>query len=270
MKKKNFAYQYGPWALVAGGSDGIGRAFSLELARRGLNVIIVGRREHLLRSVYSEIKENYPVQVKAIKTDLRKNESRNGLMNATAGKEIGLLVYNAAMSPIGEFIDTPADDLYGAVETNCLGPLSLVRHYASLMKPRGKGGVILMSSMTAFQGTPLVAAYGATKAFNLILAEGIGYELSPSGIDVLACCAGATLTSNYINSKPDRSRKPPATEMTPEMVVEETMKALGKKRVLIPGRLNRIFGFILSRLLPRKLTVSLFGKNMYSLYKNLN
>jgi short-subunit dehydrogenase len=263
MKKRNFNGNYGPWALVAGGSDGLGRAFSLELARRGLNLVIVGRRVELLRQISGEIRRRYPVKVRIVAADLSSERSRARLMQSTDDREIGLMVYNAALSPIGRFIDVDSDRLRETIETNCSGPLELARHYASLMAVRGRGGVILMSSMTAFQGTPLVAAYGATKAFNLILAEGIARELAPRGVDVLACAAGATLTPNYIQSKKRPSLKPGAgaLEMSPEQVVREALTSLGKRSIIIPGRLNRFFHFIMTRLVSRKQAVRLIATN---------
>jgi uncharacterized protein len=266
MKSDQFVARYGPWALVAGGSDGLGMAFSMFLAQLGLNVVIVARRKAVLAEAACSITKKHPVQVRTIEADLGDSESRDRLFLSTQDIDVGLLVYNAAVIPIGRFLDIPAEKHAAAIETNCMGPVSLVHHFANRMSARGKGGIILMSSMSALQGTPLVSTYGATKSFNLILAESIGYELSASGIDVLACAAGPTLTPNYISTKPDSSRRPPTMEMTPEDVVAETLNSLGSRRVLIPGKLNRFFSLIMSRLLSRKQAVSLIGKNMYRLY----
>lgn len=266
MESAEFVGKYGPWALVAGGSDGLGMEFSMQLARLGLNVAVAARRKDVLADAARSITEKYPVQVRTIEADLGDAESRDRLIRSTQDIDVGLLVYNAAVIPIGRFLDIPAEKHAAAIATNCMGPVYLVHHFANKMSAKGEGGIILMSSMSALQGTPLVSTYGATKSFNLILAESIGYELSSSGIDVLACCAGPTLSPNYISTRPDPSRRPPTTEMTPEDVVTETLNSLGSKRVLIPGRLNRFFALIMSRLLSRKQAVSLIGKNMYRLY----
>ncbi|HRZ26625.1 MAG TPA: SDR family NAD(P)-dependent oxidoreductase [Spirochaetota bacterium] len=267
MKRGNdFAVKYGPWALVAGGSDGLGREFSMELARLGLNLVIVARRKELLLETAKVVTAAHPVQVRTITADLGDTESHALIIRETDDIDVGLLVYNAATSPIGPFLDTPIEKHAAAISTNCVGPVSLVHHFGRKMSDRGKGGIILMSSMTAFQGTPLVATYGSTKSFNLSLAESVGYELSSCGVDVMACCAGATLTPNYINSKPADRRLPSSAEMAPGKVVNEALRRLGTTRVLIPGRMNRFYGFIMTRILTRKQSISLIAKNLYRLY----
>ena len=119
--------------------------------------------------------------------------------------------------------------------------------------------------MSGFQGTPLISTYGATKAFNLVLAEGLWWELRARGIDVMACCAGPTLTPGYINSKTG-DKKPPVIEMKTQDVVKEALRVFGRKPTIIPGRLNRIMSFVMTRVMTRKKAVSIMGKSVYSLY----
>lgn len=262
----DFKKKYGPWALIAGATEGIGRAFSLELAKRGLNIAAVARRPALLKSLSDDIQSRYPVEVRTIQADLSDHRAVMKIINDTDDINTGILVYNAAKSCIGEFIDVPVEDHVAEVATNCTGPVLLTHHFGRAMIEMKRGGIILMSSMTAFQGTPLTSVYGATKAFNLILSEGLSRELSIHGIDVLSCCAGPTLTPAYINSKKNRNKKPGTTEMPPQAVVTETLSALGNRQVLIPGRLNRFYHFLMSRIFTRKQAVALMTKNMYDLY----
>jgi short-subunit dehydrogenase len=135
------------------------------------------------------------------------------------------------------------------------------------MAARGRGGIVLMSSLTAFQGTPLVASYGATKAFNLVLAEGLWDELREHGVDVLACCAGATLTPGYRRATPEGPTAffaPKAQD--PADVAREAIGALGRNAFLIPGRGNRVVSFVMRRLLSRRRAVATIGREMRRRY----
>ena len=123
------------------------------------------------------------------------------------------------------------------------------------MAARGSGGIILLSSLTAFQGSPFVATYGSTKAFLLTLAEGLWYELAPSGIDVLAVCAGATRTPKYLKSAVGRA----PGELDPGQVVREALDRLGRGPLMIPGRFNRLASQLMRRLLPRRATIRIMG-----------
>jgi short-subunit dehydrogenase len=142
---------------------------------------------------------------------------------------------------------------------------ALIYCFGKKMMDRKRGGIILMSSMSGFQGTPLISTYGATKAFNLVLAEGLWGELKARGIDVMACCAGPTLTSGYIKSKKG-DKKPPVIEMKTRDVVEEALRVFGRKPAMVPGRLNRIMSFFMTRIMTRKKAVSIMGKSVYSIY----
>jgi short-subunit dehydrogenase len=135
------------------------------------------------------------------------------------------------------------------------------------MVARGRGGIVLMSSLTAFQGTPLVASYGATKAFNLVLAEGLWDELRENGVDVLACCAGATLTPGYRRATPDGPKAlfaPRAQD--PGDVAREALAALGRSAFVITGRGNRIVSFVMRRLMSRRLAIVTIGREMRRRY----
>jgi len=130
------------------------------------------------------------------------------------------------------------------------------------MAARGRGGIILMSSLTGSQGTPLVATYAATKAFNLVLAEGLWDELKERGIDVLACRAGATRTPGFEASKPASG----APLMEPGPVVAETLAALGRGPSVVPGALNRIAALLMGHALPRRAAVHVISRMTRRMY----
>jgi len=262
-----FARRYGPWAVVAGASEGIGAAFARELAARGLHVALAARRPGPLGELASSLPRAAGAEVRTVVCDLGEAAGIDALLDATRGLEVGLLVYNAASSAVGPFLDTPLDAHRRAVDVNANGAVALAHALAAPMAARGHGGVILMSSLTAFQGTPLVASYGATKAFNLALAEALWHELKPSGVDVLACCAGATLTPGYARVTPRRT----ASFFAPRpqaagQVVREALRALGRRPFVVTGRGNRVAAFVMSRLLSRRRAVTTIGRAMEARY----
>jgi hypothetical protein len=262
-----FAHRYGPVALVAGASYGIGAAFARELAGAGLHLVLVARRAHHLEMLADELRAAHGVDVRTVPCDLGEPGAADAIASACRGLEIGLLVYNAAASSVGRFLDTPLDAHLRAVHVNARGPVLLAHTFGGPMAERGRGGIVLMSSLTAFQGTPLVASYGATKAFNLVLAEGLWGELREHGVDVLACCAGATLTPGYDRVTPLRAaaRFAPSPQ-DPGEVAREALAALGRRPLVVTGRGNRIASFVMRRIFTRRLAVATMGREMRKRY----
>ena len=244
--------RYGPWALVAGASEGIGAAFARALATRGLDLVLVARRPEPLAALAATL----PAGTTTVAADLATAEGLDAVAGATAGKEIGLVVANAAYSPIGPFVGTDPAQTARALALNCGAALWLAHRYLPAMAARGRGGLILMSSLAGQQGSPGIAAYAATKAFGTILAEGLWAELRPRGVDVLACVAGAVATPGLAASK---SRPAPGTR-TPEEVVEAALRGLGGGPRVVPGALMRVSSVLMSRLLPRRTAIATIAR----------
>ena len=158
------------------------------------------------------------------------------------------------------------EDLLRVVDVNCRGPLLLAHALGREMAARGRGGILLMTSLAASQGNPLLASYAASKAFELVLAEGLWAELRPRGVDVLACCAGRVRTPTYEGSAPrDPGPLAPAV-MEPDAVARAALSALGRGPVVIPGLANRLAAFLTSRLLPRRTAVALVSRSTRAMY----
>ena len=253
----DFAKRYGPWALVAGASEGIGEAFARELARRGLNLALVARRREPLENLAREIAAGAAggVQVRCLPLDLAREDAASALERELSDLDVGLVVYNAALAPAGRFLQLPLAEQLSAIDVNVRGPLGVAHRFGARMAARGSGGIILLSSLTAFQGSPFVATYGGTKAFLLTLAEGLWYELAPSGVDVLAVCAGATRTPRYLKSAQGRA----PGELEAEQVAREALASLGRGPLMIPGRFNRLASQLMRRLLPRRAMIRIMG-----------
>ena len=135
------------------------------------------------------------------------------------------------------------------------------------MLQKKKGAMILMASLAGFQGSGFLAAYAATKAFNRVLAESIWYEWKDRGVDVIACCAGATSTPNFINTKPEKANFFAPRVQTPEEVVNECFKKLGSQPSFVTGTGNKIASFIMQKLLPRKMAINIMGDTTKKMYR---
>ena len=254
---EKFKEKYGRYALVAGGSDGLGFAFAEALARRGLDLVLIARRLERLESAAARLKETYKIDVISIAADMADYENVKNLIGAL-DVPIGLLVYNAAFAPIGLFENTDEERLALAAAVNVKTPLLLAKLLSAPMIQRKRGGIVLMSSLAGGQGSPKLAAYAATKSFNAVLAEGLWKELKPRGVDALACCAGAVSTPGY--QQAEKIKRAPGT-LDADKVAEKTLNALGKRPIIIPGAINKIGRFALTRLLSRKAAISIMSKN---------
>lgn len=255
--------RYGPWGLIAGASEGIGEAFARQLAARGLHLVLVARREAVIQELAEAISKAHGVEVRALALDLVDDASTDAITAATAGLDVGLLVYNAAASVTGSFLDHEIPEYRAELAVNCRRPLELAHHFARPMAARGRGGILLMSSLAGGQGSPFIAHYGATKAWNTVMAEGLWGELRERGVDVLACRAGATRTPKYIRENlgsggGSGSARVPLME--PADVAREALAALGSTPSMVPGRTNRLAAGLMQRLLPRRTAVTLMGR----------
>ena len=193
---QDFKTKYGPWAIVAGASEGLGAAFAEGLAKRGLNLILIARRLDKLEELAYQLNTTYSVEVEVYSLDLADFKAVKNLVSQLQ-QAIGLLVYNAAYAPIGYFENISEEDLGKIVDVNIKTPLLLTKLLSAKMIENGHGGIVLMSSLAGTQGSPKIATYAASKAFNAIFAEGLWLELKKLGIHVLASCAGAISTPGY-------------------------------------------------------------------------
>jgi uncharacterized protein len=262
---QEFGARYGAWALIAGGSEGLGAAFAEELAARGLHLVLCARRPGPLESTASRLRASHGVQVRTIAVDLGRPDAVAMIERETADLSIGLLVCDAAVAYTGPFLRQEVSEYRRILDVNCGSTVALVHGYARKMTARKRGGIIVMSSLAAFQGSPLVAVYGATKAFLLSLAEAVGDELREDGVDVLACCPGVVLTPNFLTDGHSTKRKVPMS-LEPGVVAREAIDSLGRKRVVIPSAMGKVARFMMGRLMPRGAAVAVMGGSTRGLY----
>ena len=236
--RQGFRERYGPWALVAGASDGIGECYARAIAEQGVNLLLLARREDRLASLAAELRARHGVLARTLAADLTAPDLDARVEQATRELEVGLLVYNAgAVHGAMAFHDFPVAQALGLVALNCTGPLLLVHRLGSRMRARGRGGIVLMGSMISFAGSAYVATYSATKAFLRILAEGLWHELRPHGVDALGAVAGATRTPSMLASSPSFADYPGA--MDPDEVARGALAFLGRGPLWVAGAANR-------------------------------
>lgn len=187
--------KYGPWAIVAGGSDGIGAAFARGIAARGVHVVLVARRAAVLEAFADELREEHSVEVSTVVLDLSDPSAMSDLALATAEFDVGLFVYNAGGDDYSAgFLDKTLDNHLALVQRNCGSVIEAAYRFGGPMVQRGRGGLVVVTSGAAWAGGATLATYGATKAFDLILAEGLWAEWHDTGVDVLGLVLGATDT----------------------------------------------------------------------------
>lgn len=253
----NFTNKYGQWALVTGGSTGIGLALAKQAASCGMNIILVARRAGLLAQAQDAIQGQYKVKVKIIELDLTTDTALDILFNETKNIDVGMLVPNAGIELNGLFINTPLEANRKLLRLNSEVPMALSHHYGRMMAARNKGAILLVSSGFGYQATPYIANYAATKAYILALGEALNVELKEYGVDVSVLSPGLTKTS-MTDGSTINFNKLPVFSMSPDVVARIGFNALGRKATVIAGFLNKFYVWQ-NRLVPRSVPVKLFG-----------
>lgn len=259
--------KYGSLALVAGASEGLGAAYAHYLAQQGIHLVLVARRKEPLEVLAQQIRDQYSVQVQCISCDLADIHATQIIQEELKGEEINILIYNAALSYIGPFENNSIEHHQQLAVANMGTPMQMAQVFGSAMLKKGKGAIVLMASLAGFQGSGFLAAYAASKAFNRVLAESLWYEWKDRGVDVMACCAGATSTPNFIETKPEKTSVFAPKVQTPEAVVKECFKKLGKQPSIITGSGNRMASFMMQKLMPRKMAINIMGDTTRKMYR---
>ncbi|MFY8044053.1 MAG: SDR family NAD(P)-dependent oxidoreductase, partial [Rhodoferax sp.] len=193
-KQKHLAGRYGPYALVTGASEGIGRCFAVELAKAGINVVLVARRYEMLQMLAESLESTYGVLCPVICADLSKPEAIEEIYQATDRLDIGLVVCNAGFGTAGNFLDSDLSVEMNLLSVNCAAVTSMAYRSGRKLQARGRGGLILLSSIVATQGAPRSAHYAASKAYVHTLGEALQNEWRGTGVDVLIVAPGPVET----------------------------------------------------------------------------
>jgi hypothetical protein len=252
----------GKWALVTGASAGIGVALARELAGGGTNLVLTARRKERLEKLAQELSAAHKVRVELVAADLAQTAAPREIFAFTQAKQIpvDLLINNAGFGAYGAFATVETQKLLDMVQVNCSAVVHLTRLYLPEMLQRRRGDVLIVASTASFQAVPFISTYAATKAFDLLFAEGLAEEVRPHGIRVCALCPGSTETefqevagqSGVVSAMRNRE--------TAEKVARVGLQALAAgKSYVISGARNYI-GAQSQRLVPRSLVTRIAGK----------
>lgn len=245
--------RYGTTALVTGASSGIGEAFARELARRGMDVVIVARRLDRLEALREELQQAHGVRIVPIQQDLAAPDAAERIEQRLRelGLSVDFLVNNAGFGKWGEFSSYDRRIDLDMVQVNCTAVVDLTHRLLPAMKQRRRGAVVIVSSVLGEIPAPWMAVYSATKAFDKLLAESLYTELKDYGVDVVGIEPTMTQTEFRAGSG---QKNPPVKSRTSEQVVATTLAALGHVPSVADGWIARTVVWI-QRLFPRRLVL---------------
>lgn len=248
--------QYGPWAVVTGASSGIGREFALWLAQAGVSTVLVARREAALNELASQLRTDFDAESRVVVADLSTLAGCDAVTEVAESLDVGLLVAAAGFGTSGDFLAGALDDEIEMLHVNCRATLIHAHQFGRRFAERGRGGMVLFSSILGWQGTPHAAHYAATKAWVQSLAEGMHAELAGTGVDVIAAAPGPTASGFGARAHMRMGQTMPASA-----VVVPVLTALGRRSTVLPGRLTKLLTWSL-KTAPRRVRTRILGRIM--------
>ncbi len=258
----DFKKKYGSYALITGGTSGIGEEIAKIVASKGLNIVLVARRQNLLDEKSAELIKKYGIEVKTISADLTLKEDLEKVLKETASLEIGLLIPNAAIENHGFMMDISLEKELAAIQMDITSVFVMTHHYGKKMADRGRGGILLVSSMIGHMPNPYFANYAAIKAYIANLGFSLNYELNKKGVDVTVLSPGPTDTPMLQGAGDgmDISKMPMAIQK-PDYVAQLAIHGLGKKAHIIPGFKNTMM-VKMSKIMPLSKAINSGGQMM--------
>ena len=234
------------WALVTGASSGIGAEIAASLAKRKYNLVLVARREPLLRQLAEKLQQQYQVQVSVQALDITSEQARNELKANLAAEQIEpeFLVNNAGIGQVGQFEDNSMTDYQRTIDLNCTALTALICDYLPAVQQRKSGYILNVSSVYGLMPGPNLAIYHASKNYVQALSEGLWQENRKKGVVVTASCPGPTESEFHQHAGSDQIGMFNRIALMPaSKVAEQAVNAcLNGKRVVVHGLLNQIMG----------------------------
>ena len=237
----NLREKYGQWGIILGATEGVGKAFCEKIASGGMNVVMVGRREEMLKELGKEISDKYGVEHLVIKADFADSRSVDKIFEQTRELDMGFMSYVACFHTFGKLQDTPWEKHEQMINVNVITFLKCFYHYMGIFSKQDRGAVINVASLTGISSSPYNAQYGAGKSYILKLTEAVACEAAKTNVDVEVITLGTTITPSLLKNLPGG----PAGEavmksaLTPEECVNEAFENLGKTFSVIAGEHNK-------------------------------
>jgi len=235
LDPKTARQQYGPWAVIAGASDGTGEAYARELAAVGISVMLVARRSDVLDALAADLREKHGIETRVLVQDLMEPDAGPNMLAAAADLEVGCYVSNAGADGTGaRFFEQPSER-WQRMEVMNVTTLTIAVHgFGSKMVARGRGGIVIMSSGAGLVGTPYLSMYSATKAFGMVLAEALWGELQGTGVDLVGVVAPSMATPFFLKHVAGEGFNLGSSSVhTPEKVAFDGLSALGKHPLIM-------------------------------------
>lgn len=255
MRSRRAPYDVaGRWALITGGSSGLGEAVAHELARRGANLILVAHDPSKLAAAADLVRRTYPdVDVTTHALDLADRDARSRLLETLGqGPQVDIVVNNAGVDWTGPFVTQTQTHLSELVNLNVGAVAQFSKHYAREMAERGEGVILNMTSLGGLFPLPYHAAYGGSKAYILSMTEALAYELHGTGVNITAAAPGPVRTQLFERGgmRPIRWRERLYYRDRGWVVCRVVEAALDGRRLIVPGLFERFLAFG-GRLIPR-------------------
>ncbi|MDH3653856.1 MAG: SDR family NAD(P)-dependent oxidoreductase [Myxococcales bacterium] len=254
--------RYGGYALVTGAARGIGRAFASHLAADGFDLLLVDCDGEETIALAEELSSAHRIDARSLICDLADPGLEHKAQEWVNGFEIGLLVNNAGISLLDPFFQISLDAHLRTLDVNCRATLVLTYIVGKAMAARGRGGIVIVSSASGLSGSPYFCHYAATKGYGLNLACGLWSELRGSGVDALAVCPGMTDTQPVQDQNLGKDLPFYIPINGPAPVALGALRALGKQPTLIPALGDRVSAGLLSKVLPRRWTLSIMKRSI--------
>ena len=219
------AATYGPWALLLGGSEGVGAELALRIADAGISCVLIARKSGPLEETAEAVRAK-GVECKTLSVDLTEPGATEGIAAVCEGLDLGLVILNAGANTYGaEFVESDMDEVQKVIDLNITSPMQVIRHFAPGLKVRGRGGIVVMGSMAGYLGHADMSIYSAAKAFSRVFVEGLWLELRGHGVDVVEVILGVTRTPAMVRAGLDMDI-PGMNVSEPADVASEVLESL--------------------------------------------
>jgi short-subunit dehydrogenase len=260
LGKSSAAQWRGKWALVTGASAGIGKALAEQLAAGGTNLVLTARRRERLEELARKLATAHDIRSEVFVADLAEPHAPERIFEFTRQKgiEVDLLINNAGFGSYGEIAASDTQRQLDMVQVNCSAVVHLTRLYLPGMIERRGGDVLILASTASFQGVPYISTYAATKAFDLLFAEGLAEEMKPHGIRVCALCPGSTVSE--FHEVAGQKRFVGKNQETAEKVARTGLQALAAGKSYIISGVGNYLGAHTQRLVPRRMVTRITAK----------
>ena len=253
-----FSQWRGKWALITGASAGIGVALANELAAGGTNLVLTARREERLVELARALETKHKIKTAVFAADLAEVNAPEKIYDFTRERQfdIDLLINNAGFGVYGELHTVQARRLLDMVQVNCGAVVHLTRLFLPGMVERRSGDILILASTASFQAVPYISTYAATKAFDLLFAEGLAEEMKPYGIRVCALCPGSTESEFHVVAGQEKFMRKAETA---EKVAHTGLAALAAGKSYVISGLGNYLGAVGERLVPRRVVTRIAG-----------